>query len=431
MTRVCMLSQAQPSTNPRLVKEADALTEAGYDVQVLCSHHVQWARETDHELLASRRWKCTYIGEAGRVLSEWQRLRHKGARITQRYFAFSRMTKAAAGRNVPALAKAASACVADLYIARHPGALAAAGRAAHKHRARLGYDAEDFESGHGALNTGEQSEHLSQDAAQQDRIAFALEQRWLPYCNYVTAGSPAIADAYAEKYGIPRPTPILNVFPLRERPATLRSVRPGPLRLYWFSQTIGADRGLQDVVRAMSLVPACNIELHLRGEWALGFEQELRSLAASLQIPQQRIVRHVPAAPDEMIRLAAEFDVGLALEQPVSRNRLLCLTNKLFTYMLAGNAIAATLTPGQQPVLRSIGAAAVSYKQGDIATLAAGLKRWHDDREALARARQSSWQWGSDRYNWDLEKQWFLKTVEQALAPVHGGSADFGVAARA
>jgi hypothetical protein len=31
-----------------------------------------------------------------------------------------------------------------------------------------------------------------------------------------------------------------------------------------------------------------------------------------------------------MIRAAAEFDVGLALEQLVSLNRDLCLTNKIF-----------------------------------------------------------------------------------------------------
>lgn len=429
MTRVCMLSQAQPSTNPRLVKEADALTEAGYRVEVLCSQHVGWARETDRELLSSRQWQCTYVGEGHRILPDWRRLRHKFARKIEPALRSRRLTEAASGRNVPELIKAACNRPADIYIARHPGALAAAGYAARKHHAKLGYDAEDFESGHG-LASAEQPNKSGQRITQQDRIAEALERQWLANCNYVSAGSPAIADAYAEQYAIPRPTPILNVFPLRDRPRSLRSSGTGPLRLYWFSQTIGPDRGLQDVLRAMALIPICNIELHLRGEWALGFENEFRQLAATLGIPQERIVRHLPAAPDEMIRLAAEFDVGLALEQPVSKNRLLCLTNKLFTYMLAGNAIAATLTPGQQPVLRTIGVAAISYVHGDVAALAAGLKRWHDDREALARARQSSWQWGSDRYNWDLEKKWFLKTVEQALGSGARNSTEIEVAAR-
>lgn len=411
MTRVCMLSQAQPSTNPRLVKEADALTEAGYEVEVLCTQHVDWAREADRDLLGSRKWKCTVIG-SGPETAGWPRLRHKIARSLEPALPIAPVIQAAVGRLVPELAKAAMQRQADLYIARHPGALSAAGRAARKHKARLGYDAEDYETGHASMDSAD----LSVAASQPDRIARAIERKWLPQCAYVTAGSPAIADAYAEQYGIARPAPVLNVFPLCTRPRQFRPQRTGPLRLYWFSQTIGGDRGLQDVVRAMGSLPECNIELHLRGQWAQGFEDELRQLAASLAVPQQRIVHYAPAPADQMVQLASEFDVGLALEQPVSRNRMLCLTNKMFTYMLAGNAILATSTPGQQPILQTIGPAAVQYNPGDVATFAAELKRWHDDRGALQRSRLASWQWGTDRYNWDTEKKLFLSTVEQVFA---------------
>jgi hypothetical protein len=117
-----------------------------------------------------------------------------------------------------------------------------------------------------------------------------------------------------------------------------------------------------------------------------------------------------------MVRLAAKFDVGLALEQPISRNRLLCLTNKILTYMLAGSAIVATLTPGQEPVLREVGEAAEGYAFGNIESLAAALRRWHNDRAALDRARRQSWFWGTQRYNWDSEKNIFLSLVQHTLA---------------
>lgn len=406
-----MLTQAQPATNPRLVKEADALSEAGHEVEVLCGRQAQWATAADRELLASRRWRCTYVGGApGSAAYNWTRLRSRVARSTEAFVPALR--EAAAARIVPELAKAALQQRADLYIARHPGALSAAARAAEKYGARLGYDAEDFESGHGPLGDA----RLSARPSQQDRIAAALERHWLPRCDYVTAGSPAIADAYAEQYGIARPTPILNVFPLRDRPAELRASSDGPLRLYWFSQTIGGDRGLQDVVRAMAMNLPRDIELHLRGVWAAGFERELRELAQSLGVPGTRIVHHAPAAPDQMVRLAAEFDIGLALEQPVSRNRLLCLTNKIFTYVLAGNATVATLTPGQAPMIRECGEAIAGCEAGNIEQLAAALARWHDDRSALARARETAWVLGGERYNWEREKQVFLGTVEQALS---------------
>lgn len=47
-----------------------------------------------------------------------------------------------------------------------------------------------------------------------------------------------------------------------------------------------------------------------------------------------------------MIRTAANLDFGSAFEQTVSPNRELCLTNKIFSYLLAGNAIEAVALRG-------------------------------------------------------------------------------------
>ena len=42
----------------------------------------------------------------------------------------------------------------------------------------------------------------------------AIESRYIGRCAYVTAAAPLIAEAYAETYGIPTPTVILNdIFP--------------------------------------------------------------------------------------------------------------------------------------------------------------------------------------------------------------------------
>ena len=49
--RVCILTPGHLSTNPRVVKEADALAGAGYEVRVIASDYVQWAREADRALV--------------------------------------------------------------------------------------------------------------------------------------------------------------------------------------------------------------------------------------------------------------------------------------------------------------------------------------------------------------------------------------------
>jgi hypothetical protein len=112
-----------------------------------------------------------------------------------------------------------------------------------------------------------------------------------------------------------------------------------------------------------------------------------------------------------MVRLSAEYDIGLALEQPGDYNRTLCLSNKMFVYLLAGNAIAATGVEGQQSFIAELGAAAWSYRPGDIKSLAAGIHTWYTDRAALDSARRAAWDWGGGRYNWDCEKRAFLSSV--------------------
>ena len=51
MKKIVLITTGQPSTNPRIVKEADALHAAGYDVTVLYSFFISWAFEKDKILL--------------------------------------------------------------------------------------------------------------------------------------------------------------------------------------------------------------------------------------------------------------------------------------------------------------------------------------------------------------------------------------------
>jgi hypothetical protein len=95
---------------------------------------------------------------------------------------------------------------------------------------RFGLDLEDF---HSAEQTGDGS-------SLAHALAERIESDVLPKAAFLTAGSPMIADAYSAKYNV-RPAPIHNTFSINFAAA---STRRGPLRLYWFSQTLGPGRGL-------------------------------------------------------------------------------------------------------------------------------------------------------------------------------------------
>jgi glycosyltransferase involved in cell wall biosynthesis len=412
MARICILAPGQPSVDPRLVKEADALHEAGHEVQVICSHFARWADAADRELLRTRSWTCTYVGGAFDSWSteySYTRLRcGLASRLSLAWYLSDQLRRYAVCRVLPELANAAKHARSDLYIGHYTGALVAAADAAHANRALFGFDAEDLEASSYSLVSG---------PGPMDRLIERFERQYLPRCSFMTAASPGIAEAYKAKYDIPMPITILNVFPLAERPSEFRSVpREGPMRLYWFSQTIGSGRGLEDVIQAMGKLKGYNIELHVRGRWAARYREALFSIATRAGVTHEQICSHDPEPQNEMIRLAAIHDVGLALERKDTENHDLCIANKIFTYLLAGNAVVATATTGQQPIMETIGDAGFCYEPGDVDALASGLRLWYEHRNILQQARQKSWDWGTHRFNWDLEKKNFVRTVEGALS---------------
>jgi glycosyltransferase involved in cell wall biosynthesis len=307
----------------------------------------------------------------------------------------------------PDLQAAARQIKADLYIAHNVGALTAAFTAAQRHGARLGFDAEDFHSG-----MSPQMGPPSLETLLTERI----EESILPQCDYVTAAAPLISERYALKYSIPMPRTIFNVFSLSERRAPFReSRRDGAVTLCWFSQTIGANRGLEDVVRAMGLIKEYEIELHLLGDWQPGYRDDLFRLVEAAGLAPSRIKIHCPVRPDDVVSWAVEYDIGLAVEQPQSLNRNICLTNKIFTYLLAGNAIIATATAGQTKLMSEISGSGFAYTPGDVNHLAAHLRFLCSDRAALNVARRRAWDYGTQKFNWDLEKSKLLDIVESVL----------------
>ncbi len=62
MKKVVLLTTGQPSTNPRIVKEADALHAAGFSVTVLYCYFIDWAVSSDEKLLISVPWVHKLIG---------------------------------------------------------------------------------------------------------------------------------------------------------------------------------------------------------------------------------------------------------------------------------------------------------------------------------------------------------------------------------
>jgi glycosyltransferase involved in cell wall biosynthesis len=234
---------------------------------------------------------------------------------------------------------------------------------------------------------------------------------------FVTAASDGIAEALQARHRIARPTTVLNAFPagLRARLDGLRKDRTSDaLSLCWYSQHIGLDRGLQDVIAALGLVRG-DFALHLRGELSRDVERALRELARAHGI-EGRIHFQPQVHPDELLSRIAEHDVGLALEQHANDNRLIAVTNKLLFYMLAGLAVVATDTPGQRGIAEQAGGAIDLYPRGDARTLADRVQSLLDDPLELAQRKAQSLQLALERFNAEEELRKVPPLVARALS---------------
>src|SRR5882757_1447672 len=153
---VCIVSPGHLASNPRVVKEADALHGAGYRVTVIAGNLTAFVRPFDEAIVARAPWTVVRVDAA----SLSARLASRLARaLTQAWppkaAGIPSWLAVVAYSSQPAgLTRAVCAVPADLYIAHYVAALPAAAAAAQLHGTAVGYDAEDFHAGERANDAG-------------------------------------------------------------------------------------------------------------------------------------------------------------------------------------------------------------------------------------------------------------------------------------
>jgi glycosyltransferase involved in cell wall biosynthesis len=403
--RICLVSPQHLASNPRLVKEADALHEAGIAVRVIAGDATPGVRQLDETILARARWPVVKVGLGAHPLYFARRFRQELARKAFGCGMKSAHVAVWAQSSVAQkLSRAAAAEPADLYIGHCLDALPAVAWAARRYGSKFGFDVED--------------DHVGElDDVPKNWLEIAIRQEieagFLPKCQHLTASSPCIAQVYRERYGVTM-TPILNVFPLSQGPSRPRKESNGNvLSVYWFSQTIGPDRGLEPVIKAMGKIKG-RVRLSIRGSDFLGYSAHLKMLANEAGIADA--ISFFPSAPpDQMARLAAQHDVGLASELSTPPNRAISLTNKVFTYLLSGIPVLLSNTPAQRELATELGEAAQVVDLAAPGMIAARLDLWATNPEILSTAKSIAWRLGQTRFNWDAEKKKFLQAVMGAL----------------
>lgn len=405
--RICIVGGGSISQNPRVVKEANALAATGRDVVVLFLQHHRWERSFDRQIVRNADWHAEVVDLSPSPLGRLRRwisaVQTRIFRRVCRWTLHTPFAELAYSRCLLGLTWRAIRHRSDLYIAHYPGGLPVVSWAAWWTGAKFGFDFEDF---YRANRVDDGVTRFTME------LVKTLEDRYLPKASIMTAASWGIAAEVARTTGLPEPLTILNVFPWNDRTqlaAPALAPQSSPLSLYWFSQIISLDRGLQDVVVAMGLMHQ-SVVLHVRGTDSAGSIGALRNLATDHGV-SQNVHFHPAVSPGELLSDASRHDVGLCLENPRSLNRDICITNKIFLYMLAGLAIVASRTRGQRMVLDAAPGIGFDYEPGDAHALAEILDRYAADRDLLKRTKTNALQAAQKRWNWERESEALVAAI--------------------
>jgi glycosyltransferase involved in cell wall biosynthesis len=405
---IVLITSGQPATNPRLVKEADCLMANGYRVTVLYCYWNKWATLADATMMRGRKWKIIRVGghprESPLTYLLTKAILKLTLNISKAFFQNSLQIYALSRATFP-LARAAKQICADLYLAHNLAALPAAIQAAKQHKAMAGFDAEDYHREETASNASDFSAQLK----------VMLEDKYIPQLDYFTTSSSTIADLYKSHYQY-QPMVLRNLLPVEPRPLE-KQLPDGPktLKLFWFSQTIGPNRGIELIVESLKYLKTPRYELHLLGEPRPGYLKQIVDLTATHGIPTTKLHFHPPVPPKRLFQYCCKFDIGLASEPAYCTNNDAALSNKLFTYIQAGLVVLLSDTKAQQAFYDQYPQIGKCYKKDNAAHLAQAIQYYIDYDAELQHTKRANFLLGQHTLNWEQESQQFINKIKQTI----------------
>jgi hypothetical protein len=401
-----IISSGQPTANPRLVKEALALAEAGYSIVVLYCPLSPWADLYDNQLFAKNNHISWIRVGWHPVKQKWQYLLARfRSKVYQLIWLLFGNVKDAALRSMvlysQELESEALKHRGCLYIGHNLGALSAVVKASKKLDAKASFDFEDFHRGE------------TQSNSTNSLKVKQIEDAYVSLLDSYSAASPLILETYKNIYFSKFAQTINNCFPRMYACERIKELPIRPLKLFWFSQFVGKKRGLESVIKAMGKLKNNLITLTLLGNISFEIRAYLLSLADYWGLSQSQLIFQDVVPEPEIVNVASLHHIGLATEVTDLPSRDLCLTNKIFMYMLSGNAILFSKTTAQVHFLSQNKGIGLVFKSDD--DLVDILKGYIDNPQLLFSHRLTSLKIALENKNWDEEKKILVKYVNNIL----------------
>lgn len=399
MKTILFLTSTNLAANPRLLKELQLATANGYSATVIQFSVGNWSDGMTNELEQQfAGTKFIQLSALRKPFRQWMlsTVLQKICSILPIALRTKWMLSVSTGKRSFLLLEQLKK-MTERYawvIAHNPAAFYPALWYGKQTGAKVGIDVEDY-------HAGETNNAKGADSMKK------LMQAVLPSASYCSYAAPLIAAEVQKDIPEMKNTQLilLNGFDAAEFIEPVSDAQDG-LKLVWFSQNIDAGRGLEEVLPVVQqLYP--RVELHLIGQLNHSFEEKF------LQ-DKTGIVVHAPMPQKELHHFLAKFDVGLATDIPVNRNRDIALTNKILAYAQAGLAIAAMRTSAQDQFL-SNSKLVYAQMENNRASITSALDKLYSKKKNAELNKQQQFETGR-LYAWQKMSQPLLTIWENNYA---------------
>ena len=386
--KICMHVLEIGRTDYRVLREATALVEAGYDVSIV-----------DVEPNHSRP-----------TVEDFQGIRLKHI-VNPAWFTRTRFKPLFFFKMGWMILRAASIMLrtpADIYHAHDENALPACYFVARLRRKPLIFDAHEL-----PLENNPNFTRWHRLTALAKRLFAAA----LPYCSGIIATSAPTAGAIRQEYDVSDVTLVRNFPSYREvqRSDRLRQYLGlnQEVRIALFQGYLQPNRGLNWLVQAAPLLDP-NIVIVIMGQDQRGTKAQLEALIAENKVADH--VKIIPAVPySELLDWTASADIGLNLVSPdYGKAGNVMLPNKLFEYLMASLPILASPTDSVSEFISTydVGRFIATLEPENIST---AINEMLGDSAALMRMRRNGLEAAKNYLNWEKEKEHLLELYSRIL----------------
>ena len=404
MTKVSMIVWNEFLNDARVMKEAQTLQRAGYQVRVFALHtpgvtQQHTVLEDGIEVVRVARsplWKLRKKNAQPAASVKGQVPKTSPAKPGLKFLVLRTIAR---GWTHLALLFKMLEYRAPVVHSHDVNTLPTAWLAAKLSRSKLVYDAHEISTSREGYN-------------RLRKVVGFVEKQLMPSANGTITTTDARAKYFARAYGVERPLVLQNRPRLVHSPRSnkirdeLGLVEPWPIVVY--QGGLQAGRGLEKLIRCAQHVPDCYFVLIGGGR----LTEPLMALAQQLNL--QHKVHFIPTvALADLPGYTASADIGVQPIENTCLNHYTTDSNKLFEYVIAGLPVVATDFPEIRKIVRNneIG---LLVPANDEQALSDTLVRLLADRKLREHFSHNA-QKTAQNLNWETQEKSLVDLYERVL----------------